>query len=273
MASPWSDLDRPPLSARRLQRVVTADSLWREVRVLTRTSSTNADVVAAAREGAQEGLVVIAEEQTAGRGRMGRAWSAPARSSVLLSWLLRPTAPIAAWPLLPLMAGLALAETVAGVGEVPDVRLKWPNDVLVDDKKLAGILTERTDAGGAAVVVGLGLNVSLRAAELPVDTATSLALVGGATDREILVKELLRSFARRYATWCDDDGAPASVLPAYREWCETIGRAVSVQLPGGDRVEGVATAVDDTGRLLVRTDAGEERAWSAGDVTHVRAGA
>lgn len=270
MTSPWSDLDRPPLSASRLQRVRADSPLWREIRVLTMTASTNAEVVAAARDGAPEGLVIVAEEQLAGRGRMGRSWSAPPRSGVLLSFLLRPTVRVAAWPLLPLLAGLALAETVAGVGEIPDVRLKWPNDLLVDGKKLAGILTERTDAGGDAVVVGVGLNVTLRSDELPVDNATSLGLSGGTTDREILVKELLRAFARRYATWCDDDGAPTSVLPAYRERCETIGRTVSLELPGGERVHGIATVVDDAGRLRVRADTGEERAWSAGDVTHVR---
>jgi BirA family biotin operon repressor/biotin-[acetyl-CoA-carboxylase] ligase len=170
-------------------------------------------------------------------------------------------------PLIPLLAGLAVAEAVRVVADVP-ATLKWPNDVLVGERKLAGILVERTTTG--AVVIGLGLNVTTRADELPVDTATSLSIEGGRTDREPLAKEVLRALARRYAAYIDANGSPDSVVPAYREVCETIGRQVVVGLPGGGSVAGTALAVDDSGMLVVRTADGAEQTWSAGDVIHVR---
>jgi BirA family biotin operon repressor/biotin-[acetyl-CoA-carboxylase] ligase len=267
MSTDWSDLARPPLSVRRLQRAFAGDGLWRDVRVVAATASTNREVAAAARGGAAEGLVVIAEQQTAGRGRLDRSWESPARAGVLLSVLLRPRADVATWPLIPLVTGLAAVEAILAVARL-EVMLKWPNDVVVDGVKLGGILAERVDD---AVVVGVGINVSTRRDELVTAASTSLALAGGGTDREILVKELLRAFARRYAAWQDTAGTAASVIPAYRERCETIGRQVDVELPGGQVVRGTATGVDDTGRLLLREQAtGAERALLVGDVTHVR---
>jgi BirA family biotin operon repressor/biotin-[acetyl-CoA-carboxylase] ligase len=267
VASAWSDLSRPPLSSVRLVRAFDSHPLWNDVRVIGSTASTNADVASAASGGAAEGVVVIAEEQSQGRGRLDRQWQSPPRASVLLSVLLRPHVDVATWPLIPLLTGLAVVEALSAVGQV-EAELKWPNDVMVDDRKLGGILAERVADG---VVVGVGLNVSTRAAELPVDTATSLALVGGATDREILVKEVLRALGRRYAVWCDTAGAADSVIPAYRERCGTIGHHVDLHLPGGDVVHGFATGVGDSGQLLVRDEAtGDERAVLVGDVTHVR---
>lgn len=275
MPSQWSDLSRPPLSEARLRRGFAEDPLWREIRVVSTTESTNAEVAAAVRAGAGEGLVVIAEQQTAGRGRLGRDWSSPARAGVLMSVLLRPGVQTprwsgvetGSWPLLPLLTGLAAVEAVLAVGRV-EAGLKWPNDILVAGRKLGGILTERVDD---AVVVGIGLNVSTRPEELPVETATSLEIAGGITDREILTKELLRALGRRYAHWRDTAGSMASVIPAYRERCETIGHHVEVQLPGGDVVRGTVTAIDDTGRLVLTDDTtGAVTAWLVGDVTHVR---
>jgi BirA family biotin operon repressor/biotin-[acetyl-CoA-carboxylase] ligase len=271
MSSRWSDLARPPLSASRLQRITTAPGmLWREIRLVDETASTNADLVAAARAGEPGNVVLVAESQTAGRGRLDRAWVAPARSSVLLSVLLRPTPSPATWTLLPLLAGVAVVEAVRAVAHV-DAVLKWPNDVLVDDRKLAGILVERVDD---AVVIGLGVNVSTRVEELPDGVAaTSLAVAGGMTDREPLVMEILRALARRYTTWQDDGGASHAVLAAYREICATIGRDVRVELPGGIVVNGVAESVDDTGRLVVRDAVdGATTAFAAGDVVHATAG-
>jgi BirA family transcriptional regulator, biotin operon repressor / biotin---[acetyl-CoA-carboxylase] ligase len=266
VTSAWNDLSRPPLSAARLARAFSGEGLWRDVRIIAATASTNADVAELARVGAAEGLVVVAEQQTAGRGRLDREWQSPPRAGVLLSALLRPPVDVAAWPMIPLLAGLAVVEALLAVGQV-EAGLKWPNDVLVDELKLGGILVERVDD---AVVVGIGVNVSTRAGELPVATATSLALVGGATDREILVKEILRSLDRRYTAWRDTAGSSATVIPAYRERCETIGHHVDVQLPGGDVVRGLASGIDDDGRLLVDDDAGDHHAFLVGDVTHVR---
>ncbi len=266
MPSAWTDLTRPPLSEARLQRRLGDGRVWREIRVVASTGSTNADVAAEARAGVAEGLVVIAEAQTGGRGRLARSWESPPRAGVYVSVLLRPTSAASSWPLLTLLTGLAVAEAAVGVGQV-EARLKWPNDVLVGGRKLAGILAERVDD---AVVVGVGLNVSTRPDELP-EAATSLAIAGGTTDREIVAAEMLRSLRRRYETWRDTGGAATSVLPAYRQMCETIGSDVTVELPGGQLVMGVASGVDDDGRLVVQEAAGAPpRSFTVGDVTHVR---
>jgi BirA family biotin operon repressor/biotin-[acetyl-CoA-carboxylase] ligase len=266
--SPWTDLDRPPLSVSRLRRALTGSAVWSDIRVLATTQSTNADVSRAAADGAAEGLVVFAEQQSAGRGRLDRRWESPPRAALLVSVLLRPPVPVVRTPLLPLLAGVAVAEALRTTAAVEAV-LKWPNDVLVDGRKLAGVLVERTPDG--AVVVGIGLNVTTRRSELPVPVATSVAMEGG-SDREPLAKELLRALERRYVAFCAADGTPGSILPAYVAICETIGKRVTVEVPGGAVVDGVATSVDDHGMLVVRGDDGHERVWSAGDVTHVREG-
>jgi BirA family biotin operon repressor/biotin-[acetyl-CoA-carboxylase] ligase len=264
----WTDLDRPPLSAARLTSVLRQSDLWREIRLVDETGSTNADARAAADSGEAEGLVVVAERQHGGRGRLDRQWESPPRAGVLMSLLLRPTLAAARLPVLPLLTGLAVVEAVRAVAELP-AAVKWPNDILIDGRKLGGILVERTADG--AVVVGIGLNVSLRTEELPVPMATSIQLAGGVPDRESLVKEILRAFERRYAVFVEAAGAPESVLPAYREVCDTVGRQVEVQLPGGESARGTAVTVDDSGMLVVRGADGVDRTWSAGDVVHVRA--
>jgi BirA family biotin operon repressor/biotin-[acetyl-CoA-carboxylase] ligase len=265
--SRWSDLDRPPLSALRLRRALVDGGLWRAVEVVERTASTNADLAAAARRGEPPGLVLLAEEQTSGRGRLDRRWEAPPRACILASALIRPAPPQSSWPLVGLLAGVAVAEAIRSVAEVPAV-LKWPNDVLLSGRKVAGLLAERVED---TIVVGIGINVSVRADELAVPTATSLLLEGGAADRESLAKETFRALGRRLAAWGDATGAPSAILPAYREICDTIGRDVVVELPGGRQMHAVAETVDDSGRLVVRRPGGETEALSAGDVVHVRA--
>jgi BirA family transcriptional regulator, biotin operon repressor / biotin---[acetyl-CoA-carboxylase] ligase len=254
------------LSALRLQRALVEPGGWRRVEVVSATGSTNGDVCAAARAGEPAGLVLIAEEQSSGRGRLDRSWQAPPRSALLMSVLLRPTPPPSTWTLLPLVAGLAVVEAVRGVSQLP-AALKWPNDVMVRDRKLGGILVQLVDS---AVVVGLGLNVSIREGELPVASATSIGIEGGISDREALAKEVLRALRRRFDTWTRARGEATAVLPMYREVCSTIGRQVRVELPAGGAVEGVARDVDDAGRLLLRADDGE-RVFTVGDVVHVRA--
>lgn len=285
-ASPYTDLDRPPLPGRALQRaLVVPDGLWQRLDLRTETTSTNADAVAAARAGEPEGLVVVAEQQTQGRGRRDRRWLSPPRAGLTLSVLLRPGAPDGArgwapvpdrrfgW--LPLLAGVALVETVRQRAELP-AAVKWPNDLLVgadgEQGKCAGILAEVV---GDAVVLGIGLNVTTRADELPVTTglpATSLRLAGAvAYDRDPLLRSLLRGLARWYGVWRDVDGdaEQCGLLTAYRQSCATVDREVRVLLPAGDELTGTATAVDPDGRLVVRTADGERRV-SAGDVLHVR---
>ena len=234
--------------------------------VVEETASTNADVAERFRDGEQEGLVLVAEHQSAGRGRMGREWVAPARSSLTVSFLLVPgDVPAERWPWLPLLTGVAAAAAVRRVTGV-EVDLKWPNDVLAGGQKLGGILLERVDHGGAAAaVVGIGINCTQSAEELPVPEATSLALVtGGPVDRSALLGALVEELAARYDEW-RAGGGPATGLPGA---VRTPGQEVRVAVPGGE-VVGRAVDVDEAGRLVVRTDAGEEH-LGAGDVVHVR---
>jgi BirA family biotin operon repressor/biotin-[acetyl-CoA-carboxylase] ligase len=264
----YRDLDRPPLAAGALRSALTGQRhLWTDVVVTSRTGSTNADAAAAARAGAPEGTVHTTDEQTAGRGRLDRAWSSPAGSGVIVSVLLRPdSVPAARWVWLPLLAGLAVDATVHECGV--ESGLKWPNDVQVDGRKIAGILLERVETDlGPAAVVGIGLNVSLRADELPVETATSLILEGATeTDRTIVLRSLLRNLEALYRAWSASDGDPsAGIRDSYLRRCVTIGQRVRVSLPRDESVVGEATGLDEHGRLLV-----DGRAISAGDITHLR---
>ncbi|WP_231372352.1 biotin--[acetyl-CoA-carboxylase] ligase [Terracoccus sp. 273MFTsu3.1] len=225
--------------------------------------------------------VVLTDHQTGGRGRLGRAWTVPDRASIAVSVALPVAAPAqAGW--MPLLAGLALSRAVRRVTEATGAaltaRLKWPNDVLLaedGDRKLSGILCELVTVGsGQVVVVGTGVNIDQSREELPVDTATSLALAGARVSREdVLVAYLdeLTSVLAGAGVGTDASGAPgaAQVRTAYREACSTIGLTVRVHLPTGDAVEGTAVGVDDDGALVVRTDHGV-RTFAAGDVVHVR---
>jgi BirA family biotin operon repressor/biotin-[acetyl-CoA-carboxylase] ligase len=271
--SPYADLDRPPLSAAALRRaLVVSDGLWTEVLVTRETASTNADVAAAARGGAPEGLVVVAERQTAGRGRLGRQWESPPRAGIAVSVLLRPDGPANRYGWLPLLAGVALVETVRRLGAV-DAVLKWPNDLLIDERKCAGILAEAVPDPASAVVLGIGLNVTLREAELPRPDATSLALAGSSCiDRDPLLRALLRSLADWYGRWRAEGGDAdrCGLRETYRLHCATLGRRVSVALPGGTLLVGTAADVDDDGRLVVTGADGGRTAVAAGDVIHVR---
>ncbi|WSG13739.1 biotin--[acetyl-CoA-carboxylase] ligase [Nonomuraea sp. NBC_01738] len=267
--SRYSDLDRPPLNQEALKRaLVRPGSLWTGVSVVDSTGSTNADLARAAAEGAEEGSVLVAEEQRAGRGRLGRQWNAPARSGLTFSVLLRPQVPPIKQGWLALLFGVAAASAVRRLGEV-DVRLKWPNDLLIGERKLAGILAERTDD---AVVIGIGLNVTLKDTELPVPTATSLAVEKAAClDRDPLLRAILREVEAHYRDWADAGGdADASGLrAAYQASCATIGRDIRVELPGDRTLEGRAVGVDANGHLLVSSGL-TEHTLSAGDVVHVR---
>lgn len=284
--SPFTDLDRPPLQARSLQRaLVVPDGFWQRIDLRMSTGSTNVDVAAAARAGEPEGLAVVAEQQSDGRGRLDRRWVSPPRAGLTLSVLLRPGAahPVRGWSAvpqrsygwLPMLAGVALLDTVRRLGEV-DAALKWPNDLLITvdgaESKCAGILAEVVDD---AVVLGIGLNVSTRADELPPTSglpATSLKLAGAAsTDRDPLLRALLRGFALWYGRWRDagGDAAGSGLLEAYREGCATVGRRVRVMLPVGETLIGEVTDVGADGQLVIRTAHGERRV-AAGDVLHVR---
>lgn len=230
--------------------------------------------------------VVLTDHQTGGRGRLGRAWTVPDRASLAVSVAVPVSDPAqAGW--MPLLAGLALARAVAEVTEAAGrpltSRLKWPNDVLLaddGDRKLSGILCELVTSGGgpAVVVVGTGVNIDQTRDELPVETATSLALAGSHVRREDLLVAYLDHLTDVLAgAGGHGDGRQGSAgreaaRAAYRSACVTLGLQVRVHLPTGGVAEGTAVAVDDDGGLVVRT-AGGLRTFAAGDVVHVRAAA
>ena len=269
----WSDLDRPPLNAAALRGALVQPDGWAALDVVADTGSTNADLLEAARAGAVDRTVLVAEHQGAGRGRHARTWSSPPRAGLAFSVLLRPTGvPVSRLGWLPLLTGVAVVDVLRRVAGV-DAVLKWPNDVLVGGRKVAGILAEvAATSPEPAVVVGIGLNVSLRIEELPMPEATSLTLAGaGRTDRDPLLRALLRELAERERAWRAAAGDPAeSLAQDYRARCSTLGRDVRVVLPHGPELLGRAARVDDDGRLVVRDGAGTEHVLSAGDVTHVR---
>jgi BirA family biotin operon repressor/biotin-[acetyl-CoA-carboxylase] ligase len=261
-----------PLDPARLRTdLLEPGALWRSLDVVPETGSTNADLAARAQGGAPSGTVLITDFQSAGRGRMGRVWTAPPGSSIAMSVLVRPhDVEMSRWTWLPLLAGVAVVEALRRVAEAHAV-LKWPNDVLVDGRKICGILAERVEGpGGPACVIGMGLNVHLTEEELPVPTATSLAVLNPSRvmGRNPIITTVLRAFAAIYSQWetSDDDDLFAV---SYVKRCDTIGRRVRVSVSGGRVVEGDAEAIDRSGRLVVRTSTGTE-SFSAGDVVHLR---
>jgi len=273
-SSRWSDLDRPALDGPALSAALTRDAgLWRSLEVVESIGSTNAELLARAAADAPEGTVLVAEHQEAGRGRLDRTWTSPPRAGLTVSLLLRPDVPAARRGWLPLLTGVALAESV---GEVTGVRasLKWPNDLLaLDGRKLAGILAEVavSSPAGPAVVVGTGLNVNTDAAELP-DTGTSLSVVTGRpVDRGPVLLAFLRAFEQRYRGWSQALGDPVAsgLAHDYLGWSSTVGSTVEVTMPDGSLLTGSAQAVDWDGRLVVATPQGPVE-LASGDVRHVR---
>lgn len=273
----WSNLDRPPLNGAALRRGLVRDGgLWCDVDVVQRTGSTNEDLVGLAVKGdAEEGAVVVAEEQTAGRGRLDRQWTAPARSGLFFSVLLKPTqVPVARWGWLPLLTGVAVATGLSRAAGI-DTALKWPNDLLVtvgdEERKAGGILAER--AGDDGVVIGVGINVTLREEELPVPQAGSLLLAGAiTTDRDPLLRAVLRSLEEWYGRWREAGGDPAAsgLQETYAAGCATLGRTVRAELPGDRSIVGEAVAVDGDGRLVIATKDGVQEPVGAGDIVHLR---
>jgi len=252
----------PEALVRSLVPAVLSDLEWHQ-----EVSSTNVMAGEAARRGAPEVHAVLADRQTAGRGRLGRSWQAPGGTSLLLSLLVRPEVPAPRLSLLPLLAGVALAEAVEPFCSGATVGLKWPNDLLVGGRKAAGILGEGL---GGAVVIGIGCNVDWRAVERHPELAgaTSLAeAVGGTVDRWRVLAALVGVFGNRYRAWKAEPGA---FLDDYQARSATLGRQVRITRHSAPAVEGLACAIGPDGSLVVRTPDGATVRCSAGDVEHLR---
>ncbi|WP_167051086.1 biotin--[acetyl-CoA-carboxylase] ligase [Salinibacterium sp. ZJ77] len=248
---------------------------------LASSSSTNGELSARAdREGLSDFTVLLTRYQSAGRGRHGRAWTAPPGASVALSVLLRPRLPDGSPPdasalgWIPVLAGVAMVEAVSGALPDREVGFKWPNDVMVDGRKVCGILAELLPSG-ADIVVGSGLNTRMTPEELPVPTATSLVIEGAEVDSDLedmVFAAYLEGLRVRLGRFLAAGGdADASGLRAHaRARCLTLGRPVRIELPGDVQLFGTATDLDVDGRLMVACDDGVTRSVAAGDVTHVR---
>lgn len=242
--------------------------------IVERTGSTNADLVAGAPDAAQSWPhlgVILTDDQSAGRGRLGRSWTAAPGSALAISVLLRADALAASargW--IPLLAGVAMARAVGAQLTDRVVKVKWPNDVLVDGLKISGILAEAV-AGADAVVVGAGVNTAMAASDLPVPTAVSFAAVGREADVDALAADYLAELSSLFDALVDagGDAEAAGIRAAVAAQCATLETAVKVHLPGGGELVGTAVRIGSDGELVVRTREGETSV-TAGDVVHVR---
>ena len=253
--------------------------------VLESVGSTNAELAARERRGAQQhGTVIVTLDQTAGRGRLGREWVAPSGSAIAVSVLLSSALPTSAISWLPLIGGLAAVEAVAAELANSAVEVKWPNDVLVTgrdgrQRKIAGVLAELVGETGA-VVLGIGVNTAMAERDLPVPTATATSIAierPAVVDDSIaladrVVAAIISGVLQRVAALdaASGDARAAGLIAELQQRCGTIGRRVSVQLPGGAVSVGTATGIDQAGALIVATDDGVVTAVHAGDVTHLR---
>ncbi len=234
--------------------------------------STNLEAMRQARAGALEGLCVIAREQTNGRGRLDRSWQSPKDAGLYFSIVLRPQLEMSSWPLITLMAALAVCDALLKACALR-ADIKWPNDICINGRKLCGILVETVETeSGAAAIVGIGIN--LTAISLPPELlagATSVEeVVGRAPDRELVLQELVKAITERYDFLCSPQGAEHTI----REWCASssyaFDRRVGVTLLH-DRFEGTTRGLESDGALRVETSDGKIRIVRAGDVTALRA--
>jgi BirA family biotin operon repressor/biotin-[acetyl-CoA-carboxylase] ligase len=252
------------------------------------STSTNDDLLRLA-DGAEEFTVVATLSQTAGRGRLGRVWVAPPGQTLAASLLLKPTLhagerlPVEAFGWLPLLAGVAMTRSVGALLAGSSVSLKWPNDVLVDGKKVAGLLAELLPTL-EGVVIGSGVNLAIPADQLPTPVSTSLQLhapkqgsdqvdVEGDALADLVLSGYLRELRALYSAYLQygGDAEASGLLADVTELCSSLGQQVRVELPGGTTLLGVAIALDPSGRLLVKRSAdGAVQAVAAGDVTHLR---
>ncbi|MDL5352563.1 biotin--[acetyl-CoA-carboxylase] ligase [Microbacterium sp. zg-YB36] len=247
------------------------------LQIVESTGSTNADLVRDVERdpaGHPHLSVLLTDDQRAGRGRLDRSWTTPAGTALAVSVLVRVAGlPAHARGWIPLIAGAAMTRAVTGVlrGQSHEVRLKWPNDVLLNGGKVCGILAEVVPGDPAAVVIGAGVNTTMQPVDLPVPTATSFAAVGVTVDVDDLLARYLRGLDEQLQKLliAGGDAAASGLRAEIEQLCETIGHDVSVGMPDGGVLVGKAVRLDGDGRLVVEV-AGVETVVSAGDVVHVR---
>lgn len=285
VASVFPQDPRTPLDVDYLREQLVINGPFARLEHTSSTGSTNTDLVAAAHQGAPAWTVFLTEHQNAGRGRMGRKFVSPEGAQLTLSFLIRPPkSSLARIGTMALATGLALVDalqegplseyapqtyaTDQAANPVPEVGLKWPNDLLSNGRKLCGILAEAVDLGDhPAVVIGLGLNTALTLDELPVAHATSLALEGIPYERNELAVRVLHALHERMSQW---ERGEARLMDEYRAVCTSIGKHVRVVLPGDEELLGQVETVSDDGQLIVVDRSGERHELAVGDVVHLR---
>jgi len=234
-------------------------------------ASTNTELARLAGEGAEEGLSIVADEQTAGRGRLQRAWSSPKGGGLYFSILLRPTIPQEQWPLITFMAALAVGDALDEAGGV-HTDIKWPNDLLSGERKICGILAEAIETpAGRAVIVGIGINLTQHAFQPELaNVATSVSEASGKSpDREIILAALLNALARWYSLLHEPGGREKVIAAWSNRSSYATGRLV--QVSNGDEIwQGTTSGVERDGALRLNTPNGEIRLVRAGDVCSVR---
>jgi BirA family biotin operon repressor/biotin-[acetyl-CoA-carboxylase] ligase len=249
------ELLRAPLDQAEISRLIT--QYWR-VKVVELTSTTQGDLVQSVRDGkAKVGDVIVAEYQSAGRGRLDRSFEAAKGTALLFSFYIQPQRKRDDWGWIPLIAGYCVAKSLHTFQAV----VKWPNDILINGKKVSGLIAEVVDDG---VVIGIGVNVGMEKNQLPVNTATSLLVEGGENiTRDQLLCKILKAFEERFLQW--DQGID-EIQPLYEELSATIGTEVRVEYPGGAWRHGIAAGVSDTGALVLDDGTHVQSA----DVIHLR---
>ena len=249
---------RTPLDEAEINSRVTP--YWR-VSVVELTGSTQNDLLQLVESNnALDGQVIATEFQSNGRGRLDRTFQAPAQSALLFSFYIKPRKERSDWGFIPLIAGLSLVRAITTIDTAMNVSLKWPNDFIINEKKCAGIIAQTTNEG---IVIGIGLNVSMTPNELPVSTATSLAIEGSTiTDRNLLLSHLLNTFAELFEAW--EEGF--ELLDEYASASSTIGKKVRIELPNGENLEATVARISHTGELVLD----DGRHVTAGDVIHLR---
>jgi len=244
-----------PLDSSKINAAVT--QYWR-VSVVELTASTQSDLVACVRAGdARAGDVIVAEFQSAGRGRLTRTFDAPKSSALLFSLYIEPQRNRDDWGWIPLIAGVSVAQILSQF----NAQVKWPNDILINNKKVAGLITEVI---GDGVVIGIGINVAMQPSELPVPTATSIFIEGGQSlTRNQLLPDLLKIFETNFMNWdCGSDEIKAT----YSQMSATIGRKVRVEYPDGQIESAIAASISARGELVLDTGAHVQ----AADIVHLR---